>query len=248
MGSPSLVSRPSTLVTSLSVSSIDISLGRAMLKNPRGSGATCHSGWHTPQQQLINFRHCHPTAAVTPLLKCSSCYCGVRELFTHLPDLQDTKPKTTATARREREIMVYEATGSLCNEVNFFDYTGFPPEMVKGCKAFMDEYNDDSIVEQRMMAGGAPDEVAERVCKEVCAGFTQEQRMPRYAPPMPEGGMPQGMPPSGQPMPPGGVPGGGMPPGGGPPGMQEGPPPPPPRRKSKKGKKKAAAAAAAGEL
>lgn len=39
--------------------------------------------------------------------------------------------------------------------MRFFDYTGFPPAFRKGCNAFLDAYNADSVVEDRLVRGGS---------------------------------------------------------------------------------------------
>jgi hypothetical protein len=39
--------------------------------------------------------------------------------------------------------------------MRFFDYTGFPPAFRKGCAAFLDAYNEDSVVEDRLVLGGS---------------------------------------------------------------------------------------------
>ncbi len=115
---------------------------------------------------------------------CASCFSGTIELLKQITPLQeDGRKLKKQSQRREREIMIHEATGNLCSEINFFDYTGFPPSYVKACKAFLDEYNDDSVVEERLFEGGEPEAAAERVCKEVCEGFSYAQKKTSYAPP-----------------------------------------------------------------
>jgi hypothetical protein len=68
-----------------------------------------------------------------------------------------------------------------CEENNFFEYTGYPLSFVKGCKAFMDRYNDDSMVERRMLQAKDVSGMVSSVCKEVCAAFPEADRHTTYA-------------------------------------------------------------------
>lgn len=78
---------------------------------------------------------------------------------------------------------MFEALEKFCEEGLFFPYTGFPYEFVKNCEKFLDEYNDDSIVERRMLTGGTVEEQRARVCAEVCEDIPEEKRLTSYSPP-----------------------------------------------------------------
>jgi len=67
-----------------------------------------------------------------------------------------------------------------CSEANFFDFTGFPPAFRKGCSAFVDRYNDDSSVEDGLVAGGSTEVQCKRICRAVCAGMSEAERFSEY--------------------------------------------------------------------
>jgi hypothetical protein len=111
---------------------------------------------------------------------------AVLELHDRVPKLREpVTPKT----RRSREMLVFEVFDKFfCSDSNFFDYTGYPPELAKSCVAFLDEYNDDSVVEQRLSRGGEEPRVqADAICAEVCEDIPESDRVTRYAPQAPEG-------------------------------------------------------------
>lgn len=60
------------------------------------------------------------------------------------------------------------------------DYSSFPYEFKKGCKAFLDKYNDNSIVESRMVEPGGVDHHCGTVCAEVCDGIDGVDRHAVY--------------------------------------------------------------------
>lgn len=162
---------------------------------------------------------------VTRKLMCQACMGATTEFMKILPHMQKVVPKSNVKARRAREIDVVEAMErTFCQDINFSYYTSYPPELSKNCKAFLDEYNEDSEVEIALTKGGAPDVARVRVCGPVCEPFPEEEWLTTYFPEVqsfdgggapPGGGMPyDGAPPSGG-FPPGGMPpphhGGGMP-------------------------------------
>ena len=112
---------------------------------------------------------------VTKSLMCRSCYAAVKEIRRHLPELFRMKKKMS------RELLMFDAIDHFCDEGHFMDYTGFPYEFVKGCRAFLDRYNDDSEVERRLVAPGTTDTHCRAVCAEVCAGMEEDDRHALYA-------------------------------------------------------------------
>ena len=103
---------------------------------------------------------------------CQACSIGVTEVWRRTPALRADPATLDVRARREREATAFEVTErGFCAESNFLYYAG--SHMVRGrdCKAFLERFNDESQVEERLSAGvpgGHYFDLQNSVCKEVC--------------------------------------------------------------------------------
>lgn len=103
---------------------------------------------------------------------CQACSIGVTEVWRRTPELRADPATLDVRARREREATAFEVTErGFCAESNFLYYAG--SHMVRGrdCKAFLERFNDESQVEERLSAGvpgGHYFDLQNSVCKEVC--------------------------------------------------------------------------------
>jgi len=90
--------------------------------------------------------------------------------------------------------LIEEIEKNFCYPGNFRSYTVFPPELEAACKGFMDDWNDDSTVEETLADTSLPVAAARAAaCGRVCEPVPEDERMPSMPEP-PEGGPAPGAP------------------------------------------------------
>lgn len=103
-------------------------------------------------------------STVEPLLYCNACQAIVREV---LKKIKDSK----------REYDVTDAISDMCQYKYFSVYEYPPPDMKKGCEAFMAAWNDE--LETALIKRANNSEIEDQVCREIthaCEGVEKGAR------------------------------------------------------------------------
>lgn len=100
---------------------------------------------------------------VTDELMCHSCHALVAEVHKKLH-------------RKASESDVYDAVEGICSMDSFRTYKFIPPQMVKGCNAFKDEFGDnvEALILRGVKVGDSTRAIEDRVCQDACDGVTYQ--------------------------------------------------------------------------
>ena len=92
---------------------------------------------------------------VTKALLCESCRAVVEDTETYLAE--------KGWKRTEANVYAIVNAETLCTDQRLRTYEFIPPQMIHGCKAFLDRHGDG--LEEEIVAGG---NVEKRVCSNLC--------------------------------------------------------------------------------
>ncbi|EGR30292.1 hypothetical protein IMG5_135580 [Ichthyophthirius multifiliis] len=101
-------------------------------------------------------------SAIEPELYCNSCQAVLKEIFKKIRD-----------SRKESDIAY--AIDGICRQNNFAVYEFPPPDMVKGCQAFMGTWEE--TVEKALLNRGNNEEMEHELCNvqtKACLGVDME--------------------------------------------------------------------------
>ena len=114
---------------------------------------------------------------------CQACAMSTIQLHQRSPILKLDVGKISAQKRFEREEFAFAVTEvGFCAEVSFISYDVHHATAGKWCKDFMDKYNEDQQVEERLakgVAGGDGFDLKELVCKDVCKNIPEKDHFPQ---------------------------------------------------------------------
>lgn len=118
----------------------------------------------------------------TQTFLCQCCNVAVTELWRANPKLREDVGALSTPKRRERMTDIYEVMdGIFCAEGAAIRYTLDPYTYGRGCKLFLERYNEDFDVEKRLIAGVPGShfhDLASSVCRDVCEGVPGVDRVP----------------------------------------------------------------------
>lgn len=137
---------------------------------------------------------------VTRPLMCQACFAAMTEAHRVVGKAWEGFSHTTGDVGKAKRAfgsrinlgtkeaqLIEEIEKNFCYPGNFRAYTVFPPELEAACKAFMDEWNDDSTVEATLADTELPVAAArDAACGPVCEPVPADERMPAIPEP-PEG-------------------------------------------------------------
>lgn len=113
--------------------------------------------------------HVHRTNTPGPDPKkevCMACHATVNEL--------EKMMKKRGGGRRRTEVELTEDLEHVCETDNFRTYDLIPPKMVNGCKKVLEEFEDNSKVEEALLSGsGDPTRLHEAFRQQVCTKLTK---------------------------------------------------------------------------
>jgi hypothetical protein len=118
----------------------------------------------------------------TQTFLCQCCNVAVTELWRANPKLREDVGALSTPKRRERMTDIYEVMdGIFCAEGAAIRYALDPYTYGRGCKLFLERYNEDFDVEKRLIAGVPGShfhDLASSVCRDVCEGVPGVDRVP----------------------------------------------------------------------
>jgi hypothetical protein len=122
-----------------------------------------------------------PTA--TKHQMCQACAMSTIQLHQRSPILKLDVGKLSPQKRFEREEFAFSVTEiGFCAEVSFISYDVHHATAGKWCKDFLDRYNEDQQVEERLakgVPGGDGFDLKELVCKDVCKNIPEREHFPK---------------------------------------------------------------------
>ena len=120
--------------------------------------------------------------APTPTFLCQCCNVAVTELWRANPKLREDVKALSTQKRRERMTDIYEVMDAIfCAEGAALRYALDPYTYGRGCKLFLERFNEDFDVEKRLIAGVPGShfhDLASSVCRDACEGVPGEDRVP----------------------------------------------------------------------
>ena len=150
-----------------------------LLKETRGSGTDGDGG----ETDWFGGDDPDSLPPATKHQMCQACAMSTIQLHQRSPILKLDVGKISAQKRFEREEFAFAVTEvGFCAEVSFISYDVHHATAGKWCKDFLDKYNEDQQVEERLakgVPGGDGFDLKELVCKDVCKNIREKDHFPQ---------------------------------------------------------------------